>query len=153
MNFRMARALVNIGVGPNTALTLIDPCCGVGTVVIEALSMGIDVRGCEINTPIAISARENVAFFSYPDVIREGDMHDIRERYDVAIIDIPYGLYQQVTAAEQAEIIRTSRRIADRLVLVTFENMDAMILEAGFRILDRARVASGRIVRFVHVCE
>ena len=32
---RMARALVNIAVGDNRELTLVDPCCGVGTVVIE----------------------------------------------------------------------------------------------------------------------
>ncbi len=153
LNFRMARALANIAVGPDTGKTLIDPCCGVGTVVLEALSMGIDARGCEINTPIAISAKKNLAFFSYPDVIIEGDMHDIRDHFDAAIVDIPYGLYQRTTAGEQSEIIRTARRLCDRLVLVTFENMDAMILEAGFRILDKARVATGRIVRYVNVCE
>jgi tRNA G10 N-methylase Trm11 len=153
LNFRMARALVNIGVGPDTGRTLIDPCCGVGTVVIEALSMGIDARGCEINPPIAISAKKNLAYFSLPDVITEGDMHGIQDHFDVAIVDIPYGLYQVTTAAEQSEIIRTARRIAGRLVLVTFENMDVMIREAGFIILDKIKVVSGKMVRYVQVCE
>jgi tRNA (guanine10-N2)-dimethyltransferase len=153
INFRVARALVNIGVGPDTSLTLIDPCCGVGTVVIEALSMGIDARGYEINKPIAFNAKENLSFFSYQDVITEGDMHTIQEHFDVAIIDIPYGLYQVVTAEEQLEIIKTARRISSRLILVTFENMDHMILEAGFQLVEKVRVSKEKMDRWVNVCE
>lgn len=153
LNFRVARALVNIGVGPDTTRTVIDPCCGVGTVVIEALSMGIDAKGYEINRPIAFNAKENLFFFSYQDVITEGDMHTIQEHFDVAIIDIPYGHYQVTTAGEQMEIIKTARRISDRLILVTVENMDKMIREAGFELIEKARVSSGRIVRYVNVCE
>lgn len=153
LNFRVARALVNIGVGPDTSQTLIDPCCGVGTVVIEARSMGIDARGYEINRPVAFNAKENLSFFGYPEVITEGDMHTIAEHFDVGIIDIPYGLYQIITADEQLEIIKTARRICNRLILVTFENMDKMIMEAGFELVEKAVVAKGRMVRYVNVCE
>ncbi|NCB01738.1 MAG: SAM-dependent methyltransferase, partial [Spirochaetia bacterium] len=38
---RTARAIVNIAVGQQTHMRLIDPCCGVGTVVLEALSLNI----------------------------------------------------------------------------------------------------------------
>ncbi len=153
LNFRVARALVNIGVGPDTGLTLIDPCCGVGTVVIEALSMGIHARGYEINPPIACNAKRNLSFFSGEDVITEGDMHDIREHFDVAIIDIPYGLYQVTTAVDQQDIIKTARRICNRLILVTFENMDDMIREAGFELVEKAKVSKGQMVRWINVCE
>lgn len=152
LDFRMARALVNIGVGADTTQTLIDPCCGVGTVVIEALSMGIDARGYEINKPVAWNAKENLSFFSFPDVVTEGDMHDIADHFDVAIVDIPYGLYRPITAGAQLDIIRTARRIADRLILVTFENMDQMIGEAGFELVDKVRVSKGRMDRYVNVC-
>lgn len=80
-------------------------------------------------------------------------MHDIEEHFDVAIIDIPYGLYRPITAGEQLEIIKTARRIANRLVLVTFENMDEMIRDAGFELTDKARVSKGQMVRYVNVCE
>jgi tRNA (guanine10-N2)-dimethyltransferase len=153
LSFRVARALVNIGIGHDTTQTLIDPCCGVGTVVIEALSMGIDARGYDSNPPVAGRAKLNVSFFGYPDVITVGDMHEIKDHYDVGIIDIPYGLYQAITAGQQLEIIRTARRICGRLILVTLENMDAMIREAGFEILDEARVSKGQMVRRVCVCE
>ncbi|MFA6126272.1 MAG: hypothetical protein WC699_03110 [Bacteroidales bacterium] len=153
INFRVARALVNIGVGPDTSQTLIDPCCGVGTVVIEARSMGINARGYEINRPVAFNARENLDFFGYPEVITEGDMHTIGEHFDVGIIDIPYGLYQAITPEEQMEIIKTARRICRRLILVTFENMDKMIWEAGFELRDKVVVAKGKMIRYVNVCE
>ena len=91
---RMARALVNIAVGDNRELTLVDPCCGVGTVVIEALDLGINVKGYEISKPIACNARNNIEFLGYNrEIITSGDMHDINETFDVAIVDIPYGLY------------------------------------------------------------
>lgn len=153
LNFRVARALINIGVGPDTGLTLIDPCCGIGTVVIEALSMGIDARGYDINPPVACNAQQNLSYFGYPHVITEGDMHSIEEHFDVSIIDIPYGLYRPVTHGEQQEIIRTARRISKRLILVSFENMDEMIREAGFELREKARVSKGRLVRYVNVCE
>ncbi|MCX6226505.1 MAG: SAM-dependent methyltransferase [Bacteroidia bacterium] len=153
INFRVARALVNIGVGPDTTQTLIDPCCGVGTVVIEALSMGVDAQGYEINIHIAHNAQQNLSYFGYPDVITEGDMHTIEEHFDVAIIDIPYGLYQPITPEEQLEIIKTARRISNRLILVSFENMDEMIREAGFELMEKAKVPKAQLVRWVNVCE
>lgn len=153
LNFRVARALVNIGMGQDTTQTLIDPCCGVGTIVLEALSMDIDARGYEINTPVASNARQNLSFFGYPDVITAGDMHTIENHFDVAIIDIPYGLYRPITAEEQLEIIKTARRISNRMILVTFVNMDKMIREAGFALLEKAQVSKGKLVRYVNVCE
>jgi tRNA (guanine10-N2)-dimethyltransferase len=153
LNFRVARALVNIGVGWDTSLTLIDPCCGVGTVLVEACSMGIKARGYEINRPVAFNAKDNLSFFGYEDVITEGDMHTIEDHYDVSIIDIPYGLYQAVTVEEQLEIIRTARRISDRMILVTFENMDEMIRQTGFEIIDKVKVLKEKMVRWVHVCK
>jgi len=153
INFRVARSLVNIAVGPDTSLTLIDPCCGVGTVVIEALSMGIKAIGYEINKPIAIDAQQNLAFFGYQGAITEGDMHSIGDHFDVAIIDIPYGLYTPITIQEQQDIISTARRICRRMILVSYENMDQMIIASGFTLIDKVSVAKGQMVRYVNVCE
>jgi tRNA (guanine10-N2)-dimethyltransferase len=153
LNFRVARALVNIGMGINTTHTLIDPCCGVGTVVIEALSLGINAIGYEINSPVAFDAQKNLSFFSFQNVITDGDMHTIEDHFDVAIIDIPYGLYTPITADEQLDIIKTARRISDRLILVTLEHMDDMIREAGFQLIEKVRVSKGKMDRWVNVCE
>jgi tRNA (guanine10-N2)-dimethyltransferase len=150
---RMARALVNIAVGDNRELTLIDPCCGVGTVVIEALDLGINVKGYEISKPIACNARNNIEFLGYNrEIITSGDMHDINEIFDVAIVDIPYGLYSPVTLQEQVDIISTSRRIASKMVIITFEDMDNLIISAGFKIVEKCYMKKGNMIRQISIC-
>ena len=151
---RMARALVNIAIGDNENLKLVDPCCGVGTVVIEALDLGIDVKGYEISKAIACNARNNIEFLGYNrDIITSGDMHTINEYFDVAIVDIPYGLYSPITLKEQVDIINTSRRIARKLVIITFEDMDNLIISSGFKILDKCYMTKGSMKRQITICE
>ena len=151
---RMARALVNIAVGDNRELTLVDPCCGVGTVVIEALDLGINVKGYEISKPIAYNARNNIEFLGYNrEIITSGDMHNINEVFDVAIVDIPYGLFSPVTLKEQMDIINTSRRIARKLVIITFEDMDNLIISAGFKIIEKCYMIKGNMTRQISICE
>ena len=150
---RMARALVNIAVGDNRELTLVDPCCGIGTVVIEALDLGIDVKGYEISKSIACNARNNIEFLGYNrEIITSGDMHNINETFDVAIVDIPYGLFSPVTIQEQIEIINTSRKIARKLVIITFEDMDNLIISAGFKIVEKCYMTKGNMTRQISIC-
>ena len=153
LGLRMARALVNIAMKDNEEGTLIDPCCGVGTVVIEALDLGIKVKGCEISKQIAYNARENVEFLGYlRDTIVCYDMHKIKDKYDSAIIDIPYGLFSPVTLEEQKSIIHTARNICEKMVIVTFEDMEKFIVEAGFSVIDKCVVPKGNFKRHILVC-
>ena len=153
LGLRMARALVNIAMKDNEEGTLIDPCCGVGTVVIEALDLGIKVKGCEISKQIAYNARENVEFLGYlRDTIVCYDMHKIKDNYDSAIIDIPYGLFSPVTLEEQKAIIHTARNICEKMVIVTFEDMEKFIVEAGFSVIDKCVVPKGNFKRHILVC-
>lgn len=153
LSLRVARALVNIAVKNKLECKMVDPCCGIGTVVIEALSMGINVEGYEINTSIAKNAQKNLEFFEYKNVITNGDMHKIGKRYDVAIIDLPYGLFTSTTIEEQTAIMKTARNITKKLVIVTFEDMDNYIEEAGFHILDKTDVCKGKFKRYISICE
>lgn len=152
LHFRVSRALVNLAMGHDLQQKLIDPCCGVGTVLLEALSMGIKVRGVEINPLVARNARQNLSYFGYPNILTLGDMHEISEMFDVAIMDIPYGLLTPITKEEQQAMICTARRIARKLILVTFENMDQQISQACFQVLDRGTVTKGSFVRYIHLC-
>ena len=153
LGLRMARALVNIAMKDNEEGTLIDPCCGVGTVVIEALDLGIKVKGCEISKQIAYNARENVEFLGYlRDTIVCYDMHKIKDKYDSAIIDIPYGLFSPVTLEEQKAIIHTARNICEKMVIVTFEDMEKFIVEARFSVIDKCVVPKGNFKRHILVC-
>lgn len=153
LGVRAARALVNLAVRNNLKSTLIDPCCGIGTVVMEALSMGIAVRGYEINPLIAENASRNLEFFGYENVITNGDMHTINGHFDAAVVDLPYGVFNPTTLEQQVGIIQTARRIADRMVLISFEDMDQHILKSGFNILDKCHVDKGKFIRYITICK
>lgn len=153
IGFRIAKSLVNLAIGRERELRVIDPCCGVGTVILEGLWMGIDIVGCEIKPQIAANARRNLEFFNYKDVITLGNMKELNKKYDAEIIDLPYGVFTPITKEEQEDIIKAARKLAKRLVIITFENMDQIIEEAGFNILDKASIAKGNFIRHISICE
>ncbi|WP_248928530.1 TRM11 family SAM-dependent methyltransferase [Paenibacillus hamazuiensis] len=152
LSTRVARAVVNIAVPEPDGVKAVDPCCGIGTVLIEAASMGIDIAGFDIN-PLAVrGARANLAHFGMPDLVRLADMRQLSGRYDAAIVDMPYNLCSRLPAAEQLEMLRSVRRLAPRAVIVTAEPVDGPLHEAGLAVLERCTVRKGAFSRQVIVC-
>lgn len=149
---RVARAVANIAVPRPEGIAAIDPCCGIGTVLVEALSMGIDIVGREINPQLAAGARENLAFFGLQGEVFLGPIADARAGYDAAIVDLPYNHVSRITSGEQLSILRHARRIAARVAVVSIEPIDGMLEAAGFAIADRGLVKKGAFRRYVMLC-
>ena len=152
LNTRVARAVANIAVPNPDGVQAIDPCCGIGTVLVEALSMGIDIVGSDINYLAADGARENIAYFNLEGDVKTSPISAITQNYDVAIIDLPYNLYTSITPEEQVAIIKQTRRIADKAVIITIETIDQVIEEAGFEIKARCEAIKGHFTRQILVC-
>jgi tRNA G10 N-methylase Trm11 len=152
LSTRVARAVVNIAIPNPVGIKAIDPCCGIGTVLIEALSMGIDIEGSDNNPVILAGTRENIAHFGFTGEVTFKDMRTITNHYDVAIIDLPYNLCSVISPQEQLEMLQSARRFADKVVVVTVEHIDPLLIEAGFEILDRAVAKKGVFTREVIVC-
>ncbi|MEG1099852.1 TRM11 family SAM-dependent methyltransferase, partial [Cetobacterium sp.] len=131
---------------------LIDPCCGVGTVIIEALSMGIDITGYEINRSVTNNANVNLEYYGYNKIVVNDDMHNIKDNFDSAILDIPYGLFSHITKEEQLGLIKKIRQISKRLIMVSFEDLEGMILESNFKISDRCILSKGSFQRYIYIC-
>ncbi|MCJ8007136.1 TRM11 family SAM-dependent methyltransferase [Lederbergia wuyishanensis] len=153
LNTRVARAVVNIGIPNPIGIKAIDPCCGIGTVLVEALSMGIDIVGSDKNPLILKGARENIAYFGLVGEVKLADIRDITNQYDVAIIDLPYNLCSVITPEEQTEMLRSARRFARKVVMVTVEPIDEILIKVGFVIIDRAVIKKGSFTREVIVCK
>ncbi|REK71447.1 TRM11 family SAM-dependent methyltransferase [Paenibacillus paeoniae] len=152
---RAARAIVNIGAGQSNLKTLrmIDPCCGMGTVLIEAMSMGIAIDGIDRN-PLAVQgARLNLAHFGYPNTVKLGDMQDEMTRYDTAIVDMPYNLCSVLPQEESLAMLRAVRRIAGRAVIVTTEEIEERFKKAHFRLRDQVQLSKGSFTRYISVVE
>jgi tRNA G10 N-methylase Trm11 len=153
LGVRTARSIVNIASANNMNIRLIDPCCGIGTVVMEALSLGLDIKGVELNPLIADNAKRNLEFFGYKDVILNDSMHNILENFDYAIVDMPYGLFNPTTLEEQLDIIKTTRRIADKAIFITYVNMEHYFIDYGFTIKDSCDISKGTFKRYITLCE
>ncbi|MDS0524470.1 SAM-dependent methyltransferase [Clostridium sp. SHJSY1] len=153
LSLKLAKSLVNIAVGNEFNLKVVDPCCGVGTVVIEALDLGINIKGYEINDQIADNAKRNLEFFGFTNVVEEKDMHTIKENFDVAIIDMPYGIFTPTTDEKQNELIKSAARFTKKLIIVTIKNMDNELINAGFKIVDKCQMNKNKFIRYITVCE
>ena len=114
--------------------------------------MGINISGYEINSYIGKNAKTNLRYFGYEDVITIGDMNDIQNKFNVAIVDLPYGIFTQITPGEQLAIMESTRRIAERMVIITFEDMEQQITSVNFHIDDRCTVSKGTFKRHIYLC-
>lgn len=153
LSTRVARSVANIAVPNPTGIKAIDPCCGIGTVLVEALSMGIDIVGSDINPLVLPGARENIAHFGLVGEVTCKDIRNISNSYDVAIIDMPYNLFSVITPEEQLQMLESARSFTNKVVIVTLEPIDSIIVKSGFEIVDRCVVKKGTFTRQVIVCE
>ena len=152
LNTRVARSVANIAVPDPIGILAIDPCCGIGTVLVEALSMGINIVGSDINPLILPGARENIAHFGLEGEVALRDIRNVTNSYDVAIIDLPYNLCSVITPQDQLEMFQSARRFAEKLVVITVEPVDSILIQAGFEIVDRGLAKKARFTREVIVC-
>ncbi|MEX2461487.1 MAG: methyltransferase domain-containing protein [Paenibacillaceae bacterium] len=152
LNTRLARAVVNIAVSNPVGIRVIDPCCGIGTVLIEARSMGIDIVGYDLNPLAVLGARTNLAHFGLDCTVTIGDMRFIQGSFDTAILDLPYNLCSVISPEEQLDMLQSAREFARRVVIITTESIDSLIVSAGFIIQDRCLVRKGSFSRQVIVC-
>ena len=153
LSTRVARAVSNIAVPNPEGIKAIDPCCGIGTVLVEALSMGIDIVGRDINPLVVLGSRENIAHFGLTGDVDLGPIAEVENMYDVAIIDMPYNLYTHATPADQLAILKHARPFTEKLLVVTIETIDHMVQEAGFQIMDRCIAKKGLFEREILMCE
>ncbi|WP_203247031.1 TRM11 family SAM-dependent methyltransferase [Sporosarcina beigongshangi] len=153
LSTRVARAVANIAVPHPKGVRAIDPCCGIGTVLVEALSMGINIVGRDINRRVVLGSRKNIAHFGLTGDVAVGPIAEVTDNYDVTIIDMPYNLFTHITADEQLEIIKEARGFTKKVIIVTIDTIDHMIEEAGFRIVDRCVARKGTFSRQILICE
>lgn len=156
LDIRLARTLINIAGENDQTKTMIDPCCGMGTVVLEGLALGYSIKGFDISRDISWKARCNLNHFGFDGMlITKDDINKHQGHYDIAIIDIPYNLYTPITYKEQCDIINSARKLCNKLVLVSYEQMDQEIKQAGFEIRNRILRKKTEFVKFgryIYVC-
>ena len=150
---RTARTMANLAVLHQTDATVIDPCCGVGTVVLELLTIGVEAFGNELSEKVAKNANENLVAYGCEPIVTTGDIQAVTGTYDAVIIDLPYGHFTPVEPEVQKMIMREARRLGRRFIILTQVIMNDWLEEVGFTVLDQAPVHKGNFVRYVTICE
>lgn len=152
----IAKTLVNIAAKGNTQHRLLDACCGVGTIMLEACIAGISIEGCDINWKAFNHTRENLKHYNYTGKVFHSDIKDLKTHYDAAIMDLPYNLtsYSDDTITEN--IISSAATLTERLVIVSITDIEEIIKKTGLKILDHCNVekqGKSAFTRSIWVCE
>ncbi len=155
LDLRMCKTLINLATGNNPDVSVVDPCCGMGAVVLEGLNHGVDIVGFDISRTNSYKARKNLEHFGYdPLLISRKAIGDLTIHRDVAIIDLPYNLYTPITRKEQEDIILAGLSIADKLILVAHEDYDNWFKVQGIDIKRKMTVRKfdkSAFIRIVYV--
>lgn len=150
LSTRVARAIVNIAVPQlHSSIRFIDPCCGIGTVLLQANDQGLHVEGYDINPLAVVGARENMAAFDMNCIIKIADMRLLQETYDVAVLDLPYNHCSVLPESERREMLLALSRIAKRAVIVSVEPIEQELNAIGATILDVGHVQKTHFKRDV----
>ncbi|NJJ41898.1 RNA methyltransferase [Paenibacillus sp. 7028] len=153
LSVALARSAVNIAAPRPEGLRVLDPCCGMGSVLIEGLSMGMDMTGCDLN-PLAVrGAKGNLRHFGYPEhIVTLGDMRNLSGRYDAAVLDMPYNLCSVLSPADTREMLEALRRLTGRAVIISTQPVQESIAAAGFEIKGGCTVSKGTFKRSLWLC-
>lgn len=146
---RMARALANLVAGPGQ--TLIDPCCGIGTVVMEAADAGIIAFGADHNGRMLHFLAVNLEHFGLPRRLFRADARHLTGHFDGAVLDLPYGRNLIGDLPLWRELIAPLRQAARRSVIVAPTPLTDPLGELGFRVVRVARVPKGALTRYIHL--
>ena len=149
LSSRLSRALVNL-VTP--ARTLLDPCCGTGSVLLEARALGMQAFGADWNETMVEMARENLAHFDYDATVERADARNYTRTADVIVTDLPYG--RSLTADDEVvrEILRQGATLAPLAVYVAGERITEWLVDAGYRDVSVYPVfKQAGSARYVHV--
>lgn len=155
INMDIAKALVSLASKGNKSKRLLDACCGVGTVMLEACFSGLDIEGCDINWKATKHARENLKHFGYEAKVFRSDVKDLDQKYDAAIIDLPYNLYSYSNDSIAKNIIVSASKLADRIIIVSISDISQIIQESGLTIQDFCTVekrGKSKFTRNIWVC-
>lgn len=146
---RLSRALVNLVAAPGE--TLIDPCCGIGTVLMEALDAGIVAFGADMNGPMLKLVATNLEHFGLPCRLFRADATKLTGDFAGAVLDLPYGRNLIGNLDLWRRLIAPLREAARRTVIVAPRRLDDLLAELGFRQIRLVSVPKGGLTRWIHV--
>lgn len=148
INVNIAKAMVNIAGGGNKTVKMLDACCGVGTILLEACYAGYKIEGCDINWKVCRQSRMNLAHFGYKATVHRSDIKDLDKQYDVALIDLPYNLFSKSDDKIIEHIILCSSKIASKLIIVSTTDIKSILKKTEFKLVNFCSIQKNGNTKF-----
>ena len=147
---RLALACVSMACGDGH--TFLDPCCGCGTMVLQAAALGLTAVGADLNPRMVWLTRRNLREMNLRALVCRADARSIAGRFDGVAANLPYGRYLPTQTGLYEAIAANLVSWARRAVFVAGADYAHTWAEAGFQVVLTARVKSQSLTRWVHVC-
>ena len=146
---RLARVLVNLVVPE--ARTILNPCCGTGSILLEAQAIGVTAYGIDWNPRMVTMSRQNLASFGYGAPVELGDARNWHRTGDALVADLPYGRFLHTRQEVILGILEAGARLAPVAVYVAAKDISGWLWEAGYGEVQvlRAPKTAG-FVRYIH---
>ncbi len=146
---RFARALVNL---VPDARSVLDPCCGAGSIVLEAASLGLDAHGVDWKPAMVGMTQQNLAHFGYGATVVRADSRVHHQVADAIVTDLPYGHAIDADEATIRAILERGVEAAPVAVYVARADITIWLRAAGYDEVDvyTVRKRAG-FTRWVHV--
>ena len=146
---RFARALVNL---VPAARSVLDPCCGAGSIVLEAASLGLDAYGVDWKPAMVGMTRENLAHFDYASTVVLADSREHHQIADAIVTDLPYGHAIEADEPTIRAILERSVEAAPVAVYVAHADITLWLRAAGYAEVELHTVRKrAGFTRWVHV--
>ena len=130
---------------------MLDPCCGIGTCLLEALAMGVRAVGSDISPAIVAAARRNLEHFGLPANVTVADGRTVGGAFDAAVVDFPYGHSSHVATDLYRDVLRNVAARVKRLGIVVPHPIEELFQDLGLRVIRCARVHKHQLTRHYYV--
>jgi tRNA G10 N-methylase Trm11 len=146
---QLARAIINLVIPP--ARSILNPCCGTGSFLLEARSLGLAAFGADWNPRMVGMSRKNLAHFGYQAEVDLLDARNCQSYADALVADLPYGKILVLNESVIRGILENSARLCPVAVIVAGADISTWMELEGYRDIEVFRVSPRKeFTRFIH---
>ena len=102
---------------------VLDPCCGVATIALQALDNNLSVTLNDINFKIAKQAEENLRHFGYSEKVTSCDIASLSGYFDTVILDMPYDHFTKCSDEDKTKILKNAKRLGKKLLVLSTDDL------------------------------
>lgn len=146
---RLARVLVNLVAAPGNSL--LDPCCGTGTIVMSAAHNGIHAIGYDVNPKMVGATTKNLQHFGLSANVALGDAREIDGQFDAIATDLPYGINLVKDSSQEMEILSNLQACAPKAAFIDLRDLSKPLTDLGYQIEVVLPVPKLSIVRRIFI--